>query len=254
MWSIDKMTSIVAWMDKRFYGDFQNNWDNALFRRCILNRLQPRFHVLDLGAGAGIVEEMNFRGRADCVCGLVPDERVVQNPHLDEGKIGFAEALPYSDAAFDLVFSGNVLEHLTKPEKAFAEVARVLREGGVFLAKTPNYRHYVPLIARLTPHRFHEFINRIRGRKESDTFPTHYRVNTPEQIQHYAAQAGLQVREISIIEGRPEYLRIHFFTYLFGLLYERIVNKVQWLSRFRVLIIAVLEKPGHESPIHDTCR
>jgi len=35
---------------------------------------------LDLGAGAGIVSQMNFKGIASRVCGIDPDERVLSNP------------------------------------------------------------------------------------------------------------------------------------------------------------------------------
>ncbi|MEI2780661.1 MAG: hypothetical protein V9H25_05130 [Candidatus Competibacter sp.] len=49
----------------------------------------------------------------------------------------------------------------TAARSVFREVARVLKRGGVFLFKTPNKTHYMPTIARLTPHRFHQFVNRI---------------------------------------------------------------------------------------------
>jgi hypothetical protein len=63
-----------------------------MLRRWVLAALNPNAHVLDLGAGAGIVPEMNFRGLAARVCGVDPDPRVLQNRHLDEGKIGYGEA------------------------------------------------------------------------------------------------------------------------------------------------------------------
>ena len=127
-------------------------------------------------ARAGIVQQTNFRGLAARVCGVDLDPRVVDNPMLDEGKIADAGGIPYPDAAFDVVFADNVLEHLPDPLAVFREIARVLKPGGVFLFKTPNKTHYMPTIARLTPHRFHQFVNRLRGRAEIDTFPTRYEV------------------------------------------------------------------------------
>ena len=42
-----------------------------------------------------------------------------------------ATRLAFADATFDLVFSFNVFEHLRDPAAAFAEIARVLRPGGM---------------------------------------------------------------------------------------------------------------------------
>lgn len=186
---------------------------------------------------------MDLRGVAGCVHGIDPDPRVLANPYLDEARIGSGEAIPYPAATFDLVFSNNVLEHLESPAKVFREVTRVLRPGGRFLAKTPNARHYVPVVARFTSHWFHETVNRVRGRAEADTFPTLYRVNTEERIRHYAGLAGLDVVAIRMIEGRPEYLRFHPLAYLAGAIYERMVNQFEGLAGMRVLLIAVLRKP-----------
>lgn len=42
--------------------------------------------------------------------------------------------LPYDDAAFDLVLTGHVLEHLADPRPALAEMVRVLTPGGRLVA------------------------------------------------------------------------------------------------------------------------
>lgn len=141
-----------------------------------------------------------------------------------------------------MVFADNVIEHLDEPSLVFAEVARVLKPGGTFLFKTPNKWHYMPLIARCTPHRFHQFVNRKRGRAEADTFPTRYRANSRGVVMKLARNAGYDEANIERIEGRPEYLRMSWPPYLCGLLYERVVNSTSALSAFRVLLIAQLRK------------
>lgn len=166
------------------------------------------------------------------------------DPFLDEGFVVDAGQNPYPDETFDLVFADNVMEHIDDPARVFAEIARVLRPGGKLLFKTPNRSHYMPLIARLTPHRFHEWVNRKRGRDETDTFPTRYKCNTPSDIREIARNAGMTASRIDLIEGRPEYLRFSVPTYLAGLGYERLVNATDHLQRLRILIIATLSKPS----------
>ncbi|MFZ1829326.1 MAG: hypothetical protein WAW42_11260 [Candidatus Competibacteraceae bacterium] len=102
----------------------------------------------------------------------------------------------------------------------------------------------MPTIARLTPHRFHQFVNRLRGRAEADTdtFPTRYRANTYSDVQRLAAASGFTVEKLDRIEGRPEYLRMTWPTYLLGAAYERLVNTWDRLALFRILLVGELRK------------
>lgn len=236
------MSKLTAWIDRTFYPEFQKNWDDMLFRERILSYLKPEFHVLDLGAGAGIVEQMHFKGYVARVCGVDLDPRVTENPHLDEGRLAGAGSIPYQDNRFDLVFADNLMEHLDDPGTVFSEIRRVLKPGGILLFKTPNRNHYMPLISRMTPHGFHQFYNRLRGREKTDTFPTYYLANSKVQVEGLAAKTGLELLSVDRFEGRPEYLRLTTLTYVVGLLYERIVNALPFLARYRILLIAVLRK------------
>ncbi len=238
------MRLATAWMDRRFYPEHRQNWDDWLLRERILAHISPGGVLLDLGAGAGIVEQMDFRGQGVRVCGVDLDPRVVDNPMLDEGRVADAGRIPYPDATFDTVFCDNVLEHLEAPATVFGEVWRVLKPGGAFLFKTPNKTHYMPTIARLTPHTFHQAYNRLRGREAVDTFPTHYRANTKRDVERLAAEAGFTVERIERIEGRPEYLRISLPTYIADTAYERIVNATAMLEPLRILLIGTLRKPA----------
>ena len=51
---------------------------------------------------------------------------------------GYAEALPFQDHFFDLVWAINVIEHLDDRRQALAEVSRTLRPGGCFGADSTN--------------------------------------------------------------------------------------------------------------------
>jgi SAM-dependent methyltransferase len=236
------MSGLVQFLDKKVYGQFSNNWDDTLFRDRILSVIKQDSIVLDLGAGAGILQQMNFRGIAAKICGVDLDPRVLENPMLDEGRIADGESVPYPDAAFDVVFANNVLEHLPDPYSVLTEVARILKPGGVFMFKTPNAYHYVPILSRLTPHRFHQIVNKWRGRAEEDTFPTLYRANSAATIRRLATACGFHIDQLERIEGRPEYLRMNGATYLVGVAYERFVNSSKIFSPFRVLLTGALRK------------
>jgi hypothetical protein len=50
------------------------------------------------------------------------------------------------------------------------------------------------------------------------------------------------VRNIELIEGRPEYLRIFAVTYIIGLGWERLVNHFDALESLRCVLIFELER------------
>ena len=238
------MSKAIDWLDRFLYPGFSDHWDDWLFRREILKYLNSSTVLLDLGAGAGILPQMDFRDHVGLACGIDIEPCVLNNPFLHEARVGNVEQLSWAAKTFDVVVSNNVLEHLSQPETVLSEVCRVLKPGGVFLAKTPSSLHYVALLARCTPHRFHQWFNEKRGRAAKDTFPTRYRANSVGRLRRYCLSAGLLVKDIQHIEGRPEYLRFSVPSYLVGAFYERVVNSTRILSSFRVVLIAVMRKPG----------
>lgn len=234
------MSRIIEYLDKKFYPEYQNNWDDKLFREYILEVIKPHHRVLDIGAGAGIVEQMNFKGMASSIVGIDLDKRVLENPWVDEAHHGDASDTPFSDNEFDIIICDNVLEHIAEPDAFIKEVSRILKPGGLFMGKTPNKYHYMPCIARFTPLWFHKFYNNLRGRDAEDTFPTTYLLNTKKDVSTYASHHQLKVENTYLIEGRPEYLRISAITYLFGILYERIISNIPFLKQFSILFIVTL--------------
>lgn len=238
------MLNLINYLDKRFYPKSKNNWDDDLFRDEILKLVKADDIVLDLGAGSGIIPQMNFSQDVNSVYGIDPDPRVELNPYLTEGKVAFGEDIPYSDNSFDVVFADNVLEHLVNPKQVFDEIYRVLKPGGFFLCKTPNQYHYMPLISRLTPTKFHKWYNSLRGRDSEDTFPTCYLVNCEKDFNCICTISDLKVVSVNLYEDRPEYLRVFVLTYIFGIIYQRIVSSFDFLKNFRILMIGVAQKPG----------
>ncbi len=244
------MKKIITWIDNTIYPDFTKNWDDILFRNKIIEQInetdinKDSVKVLDYGAGRGNVPQMNFKGEVGFVAGVDPVVGVKSNPYLDEGKILSLQnnTIDYPNDYFDIVFSDNVMEHIHSPDVTLKEISRVLKRGGVFLAKTPSRFHYVAIIASCTPHWFHRLYNKLRGRDENDTFPTLYNMNTKKAVSFYAQKNGFRVMTIDHVEGRPEYLRINAVMYLFGVVYEKIVNSFSFLEKFRCVLIFKLKK------------
>jgi SAM-dependent methyltransferase len=63
------------------------------------------------------------------------------NPRVVNGApaiIANAMRLPFTDQAWNIIISFNVLEHLQHPESFISEVYRILRDDGLFILSTPN--------------------------------------------------------------------------------------------------------------------
>ena len=235
--------SMCKLMDQKFYSNYEDRWDDILFKHQVERLIDPTRHLMDLGAGSGNNPHMNFRGKVAKVVGIDPHPSVTQNPFLDDARMVKGDVIPYDNAMFDIVIAANTLEHVNHPGRVFGEVNRVLKPGGIFLVKTPNRYHYVPLISRVTPFSFHRFYNKLRGLDEDDVFPTRYRANDPKTLYNLGRVSGFEVTSMNLYEGRPEYLRLFWPTYLCGLLFERLVNGFECLSIFRIVIIAEFRKP-----------
>src|SRR3954470_10728416 len=116
------MNSLITKLDQLCYSKFGDNWDDKLFRDRILTNVSATSSVLDVGAGAGIVCQMNFRGIVANVCGVDIDPRIINNRYLDESRVLDAAGITYEDNRFDVAFADNVLEHLENPLSVFREV------------------------------------------------------------------------------------------------------------------------------------
>lgn len=96
--------------------------------------------VLEIGVGAG-ADFYNWCMHAthatgvdltDGAIGLVQERLVLEGVSPDRYALqtADAEALPFADATFDLVYSWGVLHHTPDTERAYSEVFRVLKPGG----------------------------------------------------------------------------------------------------------------------------
>jgi len=99
------------------------------FSRCSVDRFitenSTDARVLDLGCGRGPYAS-HFANRVGCDIKPSPAVHVVAD----------AEALPFGAGVFDMVLSTEMLEHVPNPQRAVAEIGRVLRPGGRLVLTT----------------------------------------------------------------------------------------------------------------------
>ncbi|GAA3715786.1 hypothetical protein GCM10022204_39260 [Microlunatus aurantiacus] len=101
-------------------------------------------HYIDELDLSGDVLEIGGHTLSGCAVGLFPEPRFRYHdlnlvasdiPNTIIADItGCADVIP--DASFDVVFSSDVFEHIDRPWLAAAEIARILRPGGVAITHT----------------------------------------------------------------------------------------------------------------------
>jgi len=144
--SVQDKQKEIAFFDRHAAADDYNVFTPAASQRVIdafvaLSGLEPPARVADLGCGSGTFTTLLKAAGYDCV-GLDISAKLIAVGHrkypdveLIEGDI---EHLPFPDASFDGVLLSGVVHHFPDPTRCAAEVCRVLRPGGRFVAFDPN--------------------------------------------------------------------------------------------------------------------
>jgi SAM-dependent methyltransferase len=120
---------------------------------------------LDVGCGTGaLTQTVLARAAPASVTGLEPSDGFIgyARHHTSDPRasfrVGDAQALPFADGAFDAVVAGLVLNFVANPDKAVAEMKRILRPGGTGAVYVWDYagemqliRHYWDAAVALDP-------------------------------------------------------------------------------------------------------
>lgn len=97
-----------------------------VLRRFVLDR--DYSSALDVGCGEGLLKKMGVPRTVGIDIQPGPNVTIKAS----------AEFLPFRNGMFELVFAGEVIEHLPDPAMALKDWVRVLKQGGRMVISTPN--------------------------------------------------------------------------------------------------------------------
>lgn len=149
--------------------------------------------VLELATGTGLIAK-NIMGSAKHIeaTDASPDMIMQAKQNNRSAKLRFSVQdmfhLPYADESFDAVIVSNALHIVPQPEKALAEIRRVLKDDGVLIA--PTFTHAE---------------NTLRGRikaffMKSAGFPLHSKWSSKEYL-NFLWQNGWTVQKSEVIKA-----------------------------------------------------
>ena len=126
----------------------------------------------------------DLRHKESTVIGVDVDDAVLTNPTNHENYILTDEWVRENARMFDLISADFVLEHLDDKKKFYSNINTLLKDDGVFCARTPHKYSYVALMNTLIPSLFHHHIlKKAQPKRESiDVFKAYYRLNTLQDV------------------------------------------------------------------------
>ena len=149
--------------------------------------------VLELATGTGLIAKHIVNAAAHIEATDASAEMIAE-AKLDNhsAKLHFSVQdmfrLPYAEESFDVVIVSNALHIVPQPEKALAEIHRVLKDDGVLIA--PTFTH----AGNSFPGKVKAFFMKLVG------FPLHSRW-TSEEYLRFLRQNGWAVRKSAVLKA-----------------------------------------------------
>ena len=149
--------------------------------------------VLELATGTGLIAKHIVNAAAHIESTDASAEMIAEAKQDNRSaKLHFSVqdmfCLPYAEESFDVVIVSNALHIVPQPEKALAEIHRVLKEDGVLIA--PTFTH----AGNSFSGRVRAFFMKLAG------FPLHSKW-TSEEYLHFLRQNGWTVRKSVVLKA-----------------------------------------------------
>jgi len=188
--------------------------------------IRPGSRVLDVGSGYSIffllMRDWDFSITC-CDLDAAAIEKMRDLCPAFEWLVSDATHLPFEDGSFDVVYAGEIIEHVGDPLEALAEWRRVLAPGGTLILTTPNRER---LLARA-------------NRKVVPVHPEHVREMSLPQARATLVASGFEVLEATGIYlelllnwYRPAGSRVDMLISLFNRPeHERLYGPLMWAGR-----------------------
>ena len=149
--------------------------------------------VLELATGTGLIAKHIVNAAAHIEATDASPEMIAEAKRDNRSaKLYFSVqdmfCLPYANQSFDVVIVSNALHIVPQPEKALAEIHRVLKDGGVLIA--PTFTHAGNSFFGRTK----AFFMKLAG------FPLHSKW-TSEEYLRFLQQNGWTVRKSAVLKA-----------------------------------------------------
>ena len=149
--------------------------------------------VLELAAGTGLIAKNIVRAASHIEVTDASEEMITEAKRNNRSaKLHFSVrdmfCLPYADKSFDVVIVSNALHIVPQPEKALAEIRRVLKDDGVLIA--PTFTHGNGTLRG----RIKLFFMKLAG------FPLNSRWSSADYLA-FLRQNGWTVRKSAVLKG-----------------------------------------------------
>ena len=149
--------------------------------------------VLELATGTGLIAKHIVNAAAHIEATDASAEMIAEAKRDNRSeKLYFSVqdmfCLPYAEESFDVVIVSNALHIVPQPEKALAEIRRVLKDDGVLIA--PTFTH----AGNSFPGKVKAFFMKLAG------FPLHSRW-TSEEYLRFLRQNGWTVRKSVVLKA-----------------------------------------------------